>query len=125
MNLRVILLALLAGVMSSGSACGQTDVPNRANCSPPKQCGCPDNYCPKPLPRIWWLSCGEPCCYVPKPFPRIWVLCCSEQDNYCRKPCPSLNRPLRQDHYTCEPLGKGHHIIAGPPVDTKTPEQEN
>src|SRR5262245_21074139 len=126
MTRRTMCLAICIAFVSAGLATGQppAGAPDKATCLPARPCGCPDTYSPKPLPRIWWLGCGEAACYVPKPLPRISVLDCAEPDNYCRKPLPCLNRPLRQDHYTCEPEGKCHPAIAIPPTNTKTPVQE-
>jgi hypothetical protein len=72
-------------------------------CPGPRLCGCPDDYCRKPTPKIWCLGCGEPYCYCPKPIPCIRTLGCGIADDYCRKPCPDVCRPIRQDTYTCPP----------------------
>src|SRR5262245_19827214 len=98
----VVLLTIGAGLASAGSAFAQSIVIDKCNgaecttcCPATKHCGCPDDYCRKPWPRIWCAPCGEPDCYCGKPWPRIWSLSCGECAVYCRKPCPQLCRPLR------------------------------
>jgi hypothetical protein len=73
-----------------------------APCSLPRLCGCPDDYCCKPMPSIYVLRCGMPDDYCHKPFPSAHLLwCCGGVDDYNRKPYPSLCRPLCTDYYSC------------------------
>jgi hypothetical protein len=58
-------------------------------------CGCPDDYCPKPLPCVPCLKLGGVADdYCPKPWPCIpcWRPC-GVADDYCTKPLPCLPCP--------------------------------
>jgi hypothetical protein len=72
-----------------------------ACCCNPLLTGCPDDYCPKPLPRVVCPPCGLPDDYCPKPPPCLGRLPCGQCDDYCRKPWPNLCRPLSPEHYHC------------------------
>ena len=81
---------------------GDGSAVNRGSCSLPRLCGCPDDYCKKPMPSIYVLRCGVPDDYCHKPFPSAHVIwCCGGVDDYNRKPYPALCRPLCTDCYSC------------------------
>jgi hypothetical protein len=52
------------------------------------RCGCPDDYCKKPLPCVscdWRGTCDD---YCKKPLPCVSCDWCGTCDDYCRKPAP-------------------------------------
>jgi hypothetical protein len=119
----ILTLSMLAALLGARVANAQSVLPRGhapAQChQDSKPCGCPDDYCRKPWPRIACRPCGEPFCYCGKPWPRIWILCCGECDVYCRKPCPQHCRPLRQDFYTCGQPDYCRGVVAPPQGDKK------
>jgi hypothetical protein len=76
----------------------------------PPQCGCPDDYCKKPVPCIPCLPrCGGPDDYCKKPWPFVPCLPrCGGPDDYCKKPLPYLLCPGWSPFLNCgipEPCG--------------------
>ena len=68
-------------------------------------CCCPDDYQPKPCPRVC-LPCagGCPDDYCPKALPKICIpRQCVCPDDYCPKPCPRVCWPNCLDFYKCPP----------------------
>jgi hypothetical protein len=64
--------------------------------------GCPDDYCPKPMPGVPCIRCGEPDDYCRKPCPHIIRLsACGGPNDYDRKPCPPPCRPMCTSNYVC------------------------
>jgi hypothetical protein len=64
--------------------------------------GCPDDYCPKPMPGVPCIRCGEPDDYCRKPCPHIIRLSgCGGPCDYDRKPCPPACRPMCTSNYIC------------------------
>jgi hypothetical protein len=92
---------MLIVLACASSADAHERVVGRAHSMNPLLTGCPDDYCPKPVPRIVCLPCGGPDDYCPKVLPRLRCLPGGECDNYCRKPWPHICRPIRSEYYNC------------------------
>jgi len=89
----------------------------------PALCGCPDDYCNKPMPSIHLLHCGGPDDYCRKPFPSILrIVHCGGCDDYRKKPWPNLCRPMDTSFYRCVGLsGCAHPPCEQPPQQTVQP----
>jgi hypothetical protein len=65
-------------------------------------CGCPDDYCYKPLPPVHCRFCPKGCDhYDYKPLPPVHCRFCPNGcDNYCWKPYPCVSSNCRP-WYSC------------------------
>ncbi|MFO0808222.1 MAG: hypothetical protein U0746_06335 [Gemmataceae bacterium] len=82
-------------------------------------CGCPDDYCGKPMPCVRPVpnGCVDDYCRKPLP-PYIVPTVCACPDNYCPKACPLLiGRPCGP-WYKCCPTDK--LITASPELATSS-----
>jgi hypothetical protein len=84
--LAVLALFCVGGDVPAGEGCSKS-LKGQLCCArcATMPCGCPDDYCRKPMPRI-------PC------LPR-----CGCADDYCRKPMPCLCWPVDRQFYRCAP----------------------
>ncbi len=95
--LRAVALVIAAATLAGPARAGWHDWWYcRAPCP-----SCPDDYCPKRLPRTGPVTCFGPDDYCPKRLPRTGPWTCFGPDDYCPRPCPVIVPRCPPPGYSC------------------------
>ena len=107
-----VLLAAAFAVAVGGPGCNTSILAGERMCGKypglPWGCGCPDDYCAKPMPPAYCVAACQPDCYQPKPMPPMPCIPCGCSTPYCPRPMPNwpcFNGPKMKCVPYCECQG--------------------